>query len=499
MTDTAAYDPHPPTTGLATATAAQIAGELASGRTTSTELVTALLERIRVVDGPGDLHLAAVLATAPDALEQAARLDAERAAGAVRGPLHGVPVLVKDNIETVGLPGTAGSLALAGRAVVRDAPLVAALRAAGLLVLGATNLSEWANLRSPASTSGWSAVGGLTGNPWALDRSAGGSSSGSGAAVAAGLAPLAIGTETDGSIVCPSSFNGCVGLKPTVGLVPTEGVVPLSASQDSPGPMGRTVADVALLLDALTGGSAYGDAPGSVAIGDVQLGVAGAWLTGHDATDTHFTETLQLLEESGVLLTPVDVPAADAEVELCELHVLLCETRDGLDAYLASRAGEGVRSLDDVVDFNVEHADEELAHFGQEHFERALGTDGTADADYPAARAACGDDNEISRPEMRIRPPSGLITPEAIFASVDFPAPLAPISATTSPRGMARSTSSSACVAPNRFDSEMRESAGASVQDNKHRSKCRSARQCLPSPQALERALKEVKIILLVL
>jgi amidase len=382
-------DPHPSTAALATATAAEIAADLDAGRTTTTELVTALLERIRVVDGPGDLHLAAVLATAPDALEQAARLDAERAAGAVRGPLHGVPVLVKDNIEALGLPGTAGSLALAGREVVRDAPLVAALREAGLLVLGATNLSEWANLRSPGSTSGWSAVGGLTGNPWALDRSAGGSSSGSGAAVAAGLAPLAIGTETDGSIVCPASFNGCVGLKPTVGLVPTEGVVPLSASQDSPGPMGRTVADVALLLDALTGGSAYAAAPGSVALDDVQLGVAGAWLTGHDATDEHFTETLQLLEESGALLTPVEVPAADAEVELCELHVLLCETRDGLDAYLSARAGEGVRSLDDVVDFNVEHAADELAHFGQEFFERAVATDGTADADYAAARAAC--------------------------------------------------------------------------------------------------------------
>ena len=388
-TSAARVDPHPPTSALATATAADLAADLAAGRATSVALVTALLERIRVVDGPGDVHLAAVIATAPDAIAEAERLDAERAAGTVRGPLHGVPVLVKDNIEALGLPGTAGSLALAGRTVVRDAPLVAALRAAGLVVLGATNLSEWANLRSPTSTSGWSAVGGLTGNPWALDRSAGGSSSGSGAAVAAGLAPFAIGTETDGSIVCPSSFNGCVGLKPTVGLVPTEGVVPLSASQDSPGPMARSVADVALLLDALTGSSTYAAAPGTLAVDDVQLGVAGAWLTGHDATDLHFTETLQQLEESGVLLTPLDVPPAEADVELAELHVLLCETRDGLDTYLSARAGEGVRSLDDVVAFDVEHADVELAHFGQEFFERALDTDGTADPEYAASRAAC--------------------------------------------------------------------------------------------------------------
>ena len=389
MTDEHRSDPHPPTAELATATAASIAHDLVAGRTTSVAVVTALLERIRVVDGPGDVHLAAVLATAPDGLEQAERLDAERAAGIVRGPLHGVPVLVKDNIEAVGLPGTAGSLALAGRTVERDAPLVAALRSAGLVVLGATNLSEWANLRSSASTSGWSAYGGLTGNPWALDRSAGGSSSGSGAAVAAGLAPLAIGTETDGSIVCPASFNGCVGLKPTVGLVPTAGVVPLSPSQDSPGPMGRSVVDVALLLDALTGGSGYAAAPGSLTADRVHLGVAGAWLTGHEATDLHFTETLQLLEESGVLLTPMDVPPADAEVELAELHVLLCETRDALDAYLAARPGGGVRSLHDVVAFDVEHADVELAHFGQELFERALDTDGLADAGYEKARAAC--------------------------------------------------------------------------------------------------------------
>ena len=396
MTDTAGLasaprsrDPHPPTAELARATATEIAAELADGRTTSVALVTALLERIRVIDGPGDIELNAVLALAPDALDTAARLDAERAAGQVRGPLHGVPVLIKDNIEALGLPGTAGSMALASRTVVADADLVTALRDAGLIVLGATNLSEWANLRSPHSTSGWSAYGGLTGNPWALDRSAGGSSSGSGAAIAAGLAPLAIGSETDGSIVCPSSFNGSVGIKPTVGLVSTVGVIPLSASQDSPGPMARSVADLALLLDALTGGSACSPAIGSIDAAAAHLGVAAGWLTGHQPTDDHFVEALRVLEVAGITLTPVEVQAPEAAVGEAELHVLLCETKDGLDAHLAARPGEGVRSLADVLAFNEAHAEAELAHFGQEFFALAEETGGAVNPTYADARARC--------------------------------------------------------------------------------------------------------------
>ncbi len=363
-----------------------MACDLDAGRTTSVELVHTLLDRIEAIDGPGDTGLGAVLAVAPDAPDHAARLDEERGAGRLRGPLHGVPVLVKDNIEAVGLPGSAGSLALADRPVAEDAPLVARLRDAGLIVLGATNLSEWANIRSTHSTSGWSAVGGLTGNPWALDRSPGGSSSGSGAAVAGGLAPLAIGTETDGSITCPSSLNGCVGLKPTVGLLPTTGIVPISGSQDAPGPMARSVRDSALLLDALAGETKYADACGSAALRDVRLGVAEAWLSGHARTDALFSSILDTLGAGGATLTISKVPAPET-FGPDELVVLLAELKSDLDAYLAARAGDGPSSLAEVVAFNRDHAAVELAHFGQEHFEHALTSGGRTAPEYAAARA----------------------------------------------------------------------------------------------------------------
>jgi amidase len=385
---TAHLDPHPSSADLAYTDASDLARALADGTTTSVDAVRVLLSRIDAVDGPGDVGLGAVIAVCPDAVEQAQRLDAERAAGRVRGPLHGVPVLVKDNVEVLGMPATAGSLALAGRPAQRDAPIVARLREAGLVILGVTNLSEWANIRSHRSTSGWSAYGGLTGNPWALDRSAGGSSSGSGAAVAAGLAPLAIGTETDGSITCPSSLNGVVGLKPTVGLVPTEGIVPISASQDMPGPMGRSVRDVALGLDALTGSGQYADAAGSRVAASVRLGVADGWLSGHPETDQVFLASTQRLFEAGMTLVTSSVTATEFLGE-DELHVLLAELVDDLDAYLAGRPGDGVRSLADVVAFNRDHAGEELRWFGQEFLEQALDTGGRAGEKYEAARAAC--------------------------------------------------------------------------------------------------------------
>jgi len=383
-----ADDPHPPTAAVAAASAYDIAADLAAGRTTSVELTQALLDRIAVVDGPGPVHLRAVLALAPDALGQAARLDAERAAGRSCGPLHGIPVLVKDNIEAVGLPGTAGSLALAGRTVACDAPIVAALRKAGLVVLGATNLSEWANMRSPRSASGWSGLGGLTGNPWALDRSAGGSSSGSGAALAAGLAPLALGTETDGSITCPSSLNGIVGLKPTVGLLSTEGIVPLSSSQDSPGPMARTVRDAALLLDALAASTEYASGVEQLPAVGLRLGVAAGWPSGHPGTDAVFASALGSLEAAGAVLgessvTPVAGVGAD------ELTVLIGDLKDDLEVYLAARPGVGVRSVAEVVEFNRAHADAELAHFGQEFLEAALESGGQGAEAYAEARARC--------------------------------------------------------------------------------------------------------------
>ncbi len=255
-------------------------------------------------------------------------------------------------------------------------------------MLGATNLSEWANIRSTSSTSGWSAVGGLTRNPWALDRSAGGSSSGSGAALAAGLAPLAIGTETDGSITCPASLNGCVGLKPTVGVLPTRGIVPISASQDTPGPMARSVRDAALLLDAMLGSAAYGAACGSRGLEGARIAVADGWRSGHQATDAAFDTALATLREHGAEATDVEVTTSEAVGE-DELTVLLVELREDMDAYLAARAGAGPRSLAEVVAFNVAHADRELQHFGQELLEQALTLPGRDSGLYRDARRRC--------------------------------------------------------------------------------------------------------------
>ena len=246
-------DPHPTSAPLCYLSAEGIVKRLGAGDVTSIELVDALLERVAAIDAPGtEVALNSIAALSADAREVATERDEERATGVSRGSLHGVPVLIKDNIEALGLPGIAGSTALLGRPS-RDAELVTLLRGAGAIVLGSTNFSQWANIRSPRSSSGFSASAGLVANPWALDRSAGGSSSGSGAALAAGLAPLAVGTETDGSITSPSAVQSLVGIKPTVGLVSRAGIIPISHSQDTAGPMARTVTDAAILLGALAG------------------------------------------------------------------------------------------------------------------------------------------------------------------------------------------------------------------------------------------------------
>ncbi len=328
-----------------------------------------------------------VLAVAGDAMATARRRDAERDAGRIRGPLHGIPVLIKDNIEAVGLPGTAGSLALVGRTVHTDAPVVARLRSAGAVILGSTNLSEWANFRSPRSTSGWSAVGGLTGNPWALDRSAGGSSSGSGAAVAAGLASLAVGTETNGSITCPASLNGVVGLKPTVGSVPMAGIVPISGSQDVAGSLARTVREAALLYEAMSTRDDCATACDPDAARPVVVGIARAWLTGDAATDDAFARAAALLEPRVSSVRDAAVPMTPDAVHEDQVSVLVGELADDLDAYLAGRDGDGVRSLADVVAFNEAHADQELSAFGQEYFLRAASSGGRTAPEYRRARA----------------------------------------------------------------------------------------------------------------
>ena len=350
----------------------------------------AYLARIAEIDDAGP-ELNSVIVVNPDAPAQA------RAAAGL--PLGGRTVLVKDNIETREWPTTAGSLALANNMTGRDAPLIARLRAAGGVVLGKTNLSEWANIRSMRSTSGWSAVGGLTRNPHATDRNACGSSSGSGAAIAAGLAWAAIGTETDGSITCPASVNGIVGFKPTVGLVSRTHVVPISHSQDTPGPMTRTVADAALLLGAIAGSDAADTATAEAdgRIVDYTAGLADASLQGvrigvlreavgaNSDVEALFERALADLKRAGAELVELDYEPDD-DMSENEFLVFQYELREGLAAYLASSPAEiPVRTLDDVVAFNEAHSAEELRWFGQELFYMAKGA--TDRGLYERARA----------------------------------------------------------------------------------------------------------------
>ena len=349
-----------------------------AGDFTSVELVSTLLHRIQTIDDC-DGGIQSVLAISTDLMEQSKSCDSHEATGL----LHGIPVFVKDNIQAVGLPGTAGSLALAGRTVVEDAELVTRLRAAGAIIMGSTNLSEWANIRSGESTSGWSAVGGLTANPWNYKHSAGGSSSGSGAAVAAGLIPFAVGTETDGSIVCPASLNGVVGIKPTVDSVSTAGVVPVSLSQDVPGPLARSVEDAALLLEVLSGQTGLVDLCNNDE--PLRIGVVRAWMTSHDGANKLFEDTLAKLIDAGIELVEITVSEMPKQARDDEGIVLFHELLEDLTEYLSKRAGSGVKSLAEVVEFNQQNSESELSHFGQEYFEFALGSGGRND-EYKSAR-----------------------------------------------------------------------------------------------------------------
>jgi amidase len=354
----------------------------------STLSSVALVEELQARNREVDPLVNAICTPNPAALTQAAQLDAERDDGRVRGPLHGVPVLVKDNIDTADLPTTAGSLALADQPPPpKDAPLVRRLREAGCVVLGKTNLSEWANFRGSASSSGWSAYGGLTRNPYALNRSAGGSSSGSGAAVAAGLADFAVGTETNGSIVCPAALNGIVGLKPTVGLISQQGIVPISHSQDTAGPMTRTVEQAAALLTVLTGGTTdYTEECRGEDLSDVRIGVPRGPLWGYSTGLDQVTEqALEILSQCGATLVDhlsLPTPGGDED----QLQVLAHELKVDMAAYLATRSDGGPRTLDDLIAFNREHAHVELKWFGQELFERAAATEGLDSPSYVTAR-----------------------------------------------------------------------------------------------------------------
>lgn len=350
----------------------------------------AYLARIAELDDAGPT-INAVIATNPDA-----PVEADAAASL---PLRGRTVLIKDNIETRELPTTAGSLALAANATGRDAPLIARLRAAGGVVLGKTNLSEWANIRSNNSTSGWSAIGGLTRNPHALDRNACGSSSGSGAAVAAGFAWAAIGTETDGSITCPASVNGVVGFKPTVGMVSRTYVIPISSSQDTAGPMAQTVRDAAMLLTAIAGSDPDDDATayadqfktdfvrglGTASLEGMRIGVMRKQVGSRKGVAALFEAALADMKRAGAELVEIEFEPA-GEMYRDEFTVLLYELREGMDAYLAgSPADIPVRSLAEVIAFNREHAVREMRWFGQELFEQALET--TDAGVYAEARA----------------------------------------------------------------------------------------------------------------
>ncbi len=300
----------------------------------------------------------------------------------ITGPLAGVPILIKDNIEALGLPATAGSLALAETPVVRDSTIAKRLRAAGATIIGSTNLSEWANIRSGNSTSGWSAVGGLTANPWKHAHSAGGSSSGSGAAVGAGIVSMAVGSETDGSIVCPASLNGCVGIKPTVGSIPRDAMIPISASQDTPGPMAQSVAQAALLLEILTGKSGYQSAVNDGS--EIRIGVVTEWVTQNPGTNQLFQQLVSKLSKH-VKVVELSLPAPSDQEGEAEFKVLMHELNEDLASYLATRQGARVKTLQDVVDFNLANKEAELQHFGQEYFDMALKLGGRND-DYQKLR-----------------------------------------------------------------------------------------------------------------
>ncbi len=385
------------------ASAGEQQAAMSDGRVTAEQLARAYLNRIARIDRAGP-KLNAVIALNPHALADARKLDAERRAGKVRGPLHGVTVLLKDNIESGdGTATTAGSLALAANIPERDAPIVKRLTDAGAVILGKANLSEWANFRSIRSISGWSAIGGLVRNPYSLDRTACGSSAGSGAAVSAGLAALAIGTETDGSVTCPAAMNGVVGLKPTVGLVSRTYIVPISAEQDTAGPMTRTVADAAALLAAIAGSDPADPATREAdarktdylaaldrgALKGARIGVWQPNRARSAATDAVFDAAVGALTAAGAIIVDVTGPdpAALTRISALEGEGLRTEFKAAIAAYLATTPpAVRVRTLDDLIAFNAGEPRETVL-FGQETFERAAATPAITDPSYLAKRA----------------------------------------------------------------------------------------------------------------
>ncbi|MFE6160168.1 amidase family protein [Streptomyces sp. NPDC056486] len=376
---------------LDTVTIPELQARMAGGSLTSSKLTLAYLRRIENVDPK--IH--SVLRTSPTALRQAAASDARHRRGETLGPLDGIPVLLKDNVNTRDMLTTAGSLALAGSPPDTDAALVTRLRKAGAVILGKTNLSEWANFRAAKPTSGWSAVGGQTNNPYVLDRNPCGSSAGSAAALAASLSQVAIGTETDGSIVCPAGMNGIVGHKPSLGLVSQSGVVPISAEQDTAGPMARNVIDTALTLSVLSGGKSSGgkSSGGKGSRGDgtslrgKRIGLWRLPSLGSDV-DAVMSRTAKKLRKAGAVIVEVTPPYQARLAEL-EFPALLSEFHRDIDAYLGTR--EGPRNLAELIEFNRGHSEEQTCFAGQELFEQALAAPPTTDPKYLAMRAELKD------------------------------------------------------------------------------------------------------------
>jgi amidase len=378
---------------------------LKSGRLTSLDLTRAYLDRIEAIDRHGPA-VNSVIEVNPDAPAVAEALDRERRDKGPRGPLHGVPVLIKDNIDTADrMRTTAGSLALAEARPKKDSGVARKLREAGAVILGKTNLSEWANFRSSNSTSGWSGRGGLTKNPYALDRNASGSSSGTGAAVAASLGAVGVGTETDGSIVSPSTTCGLVGLKPTVGLISRAGIVPISASQDTAGPMGRTVRDVAVLLGALAGpdpDDPATTAPDAKAPADyvkaldlrglrgAKIGVLRKSAGFSDRTLLVYEQALRTLKQEGAGLIDAVDPPTFADLDEPEMTVLLYEFRDGLNAYLSKLGPKApVKTLAEVIAFNERNKAREMPYFGQDLMAKAQAKGPLTEKAYRDARDRC--------------------------------------------------------------------------------------------------------------
>lgn len=395
---------------LAYASIAELQQRMDAGTLTSQALARQFIERIARIDRAGpSLH--AVIEVNPEAASLAAALDAKRAGARSRGPLYGIPVLLKDNIDTGDrMLTTAGSLALADAPAPRDAGLVERLRKAGALILGKTNLSEWANFRSSHASSGWSGRGGQTRNPYVLDRNPCGSSAGSGAAVAAGLATVAIGSETDGSILCPAAMNGLVGIKPTLGLVSRSGIVPISHSQDTAGPMARSVADAAAVLGAIAGSDPRDPATAEAdrhatdytrfldpdGLKGKRIGVVRQLAGAEPNADRILEQSIALMKARGaVIVDPVKVPHLN-ELGEAEMTVLLYEFKHDIAGYLATRPKTKAKNLADLIAFNRAHAAEEMPWFGQELFEQAQAKGPLTDKAYLDALAKA---KRLSGPE----------------------------------------------------------------------------------------------------